>query len=318
MSPRVDAGTRLRRLLVVLPWINEHQDATLDEIARRFDIAPNQLEDELALASMCGLPPYTFDRLIDLEIEDGHVRIRFAEYLARPLRLSASEALAVLTAGEALLALPGSDRVGPLASALTKLRTALGLGEGVQVDVPAPPTVGTLRDAVARHERVEIDYYTFGRNDWTTRRVDPHRVFSAAGSWYVDAYCHRARDVRRFRADRIEAVRPTEETFAPVDLGPAVPLDVFEPGPDDRRVTMVLPAGAGWVVEAYPTERVETIADGRVRVVLVAGELPWLERLLLRVGPGAVVEEPEDLRSLGAQAAQRLLARYQRHIPTSM
>ena len=49
---------------------------------------------------MCGLPPYTADRLIDVwVIDDGAVEIRLAEYFERPLRLTPAEGVALLAAG---------------------------------------------------------------------------------------------------------------------------------------------------------------------------------------------------------------------------
>jgi proteasome accessory factor C len=75
--------------------------------------------------------------------------------------------------------------------------------------------------------------------------------------------------------------------------------------------TLILPASAAWVRETYPVLAAEHGADGRWRVRLaVAGER-WLQRLLLRVGPGAEVVEPREWAALGPAAAARLLARYQ-------
>ena len=104
MSPRPLAGSRLRRVLALVPWIAEHPGAALEEIAARFGVSEAELEHDLELLPLCGLPPYTPDRLIEVEIVDGHVWIRFAEYFDRPLRLSAEEGLGLLTAGRALLA----------------------------------------------------------------------------------------------------------------------------------------------------------------------------------------------------------------------
>ena len=61
----------------------------------------------------------------------------FAPYFTRPLRLTAAEGFALLAAGRALLAVPGSDEHGPLATALDKLEAALGVSE-VVVDFAAP------------------------------------------------------------------------------------------------------------------------------------------------------------------------------------
>ncbi|MDQ1424474.1 MAG: proteasome accessory factor, partial [Acidimicrobiaceae bacterium] len=71
---------------------------------------------------------------------------------------------------------------------------------------------------------------------------------------------------------------------------------------------------AAWVVEVYPVEAVEQVGGGRLRATLAISARPWLERLLLRLGPRArVVEETgdADLAGCAADAARRVLARYQ-------
>ncbi len=316
-SGRPDAAARLRRILAVIPWIVDHQGATLEEIANRFGLPTRELERDLELIPFCGLPPYSPDRLIDCEIVDGKVFLRFAEYFGRPLSLTPGEGLALLAAGRGLLAVRGADDGGSLASALAKLVGVLGGAEGMAVEFGPGPYLEPLRQAAEAAERVEIDYYAFNRDALTTRRIDPRAVFAAAGQWYVDAYCHSATDDRLFRVDRVRAVRPTGEHFERPkgERGPAGTL--FHPGPDDPRVTLRLPPEAAWVAETYPTESVEAEpiesgADGSLRVVLAVSEQAWLERLLLRLGAGAVVLEPPELAGVGAAAARRLLGRYRR------
>jgi proteasome accessory factor C len=311
VSPRPLASSRLRRVLALVPWIAEHPGAALAEIAARFGVSEAELEHDLELLPLCGLPPYTPDRLIEVEIVDGHVWIRFAEYFDRPLRFSAEEGLALLTAGRALLAVPGSDERGALATALDKLAGALGATEGLSVEVGEPPHLDAVRRAADTRERVEIDYYSFGRNATTSRKIDPRSVFHAFGHWYAAAYCHQAQDERLFRLDRIRAVRPTGDHFDPTageepDFGESV----YHPRSDDPRVTLELDAAATWVVESYPSEEVEERPDGSWRVVLAVSERAWLERLLLELGPAARVVAPAELQTVGAEAADRLLTRY--------
>jgi proteasome accessory factor C len=307
---RPDASLRLRRLLTIIPWIVDHQGSTLDELAGRFGIKVGELERDLELIPFCGLPPYTPDRLIDCEIVDGRVFLRFAEYFARPLSLTPGEGFGLLAAGQALLAVPGADPKGSLASALGKLAGVLGAGDGMAVELGPARYLEPLRAAAEASERVEIDYYTFGRDELTTRRIDPRAVFAAEGQWYVDAYCHRAADDRLFRVDRVRGVRPTGEHFDPAADPGGVSPGTFHPRPSDRRVTLLLNADVGWVAESYPMEAVEQTPDGRLKVVLVANERAWLERLLLRLGPSAEVLEPAEVRAEAAEAARRLLVRY--------
>ena len=84
------------------------------------------------------------------EDEDGHVSIRLADYFRRPLRLTPAEGLALLAAGRALLAVPGSDPDGPLATALDEAR-GRARAPGLVVDVGEPGQLAAIRDAVATH-----------------------------------------------------------------------------------------------------------------------------------------------------------------------
>ena len=140
-------GPRLQRVLALVPWILAHPGVTLAELATRFEVGERELERDLELLPMCGLPPYTADRLIDVSVIDGGVEIRLAEYFERPLRLTPAEGLALLAAGRALLAVPGSDDDGPLATALARLDEALGAPGGLAVDVGASDQLERLQDA---------------------------------------------------------------------------------------------------------------------------------------------------------------------------
>ncbi|MGH9024160.1 MAG: WYL domain-containing protein, partial [Acidimicrobiia bacterium] len=306
---RADSAGRLRRLLAIIPWIVEHQGSSLEEIAARFGLEVRQLERDLELVPFCGLPPYTPDRLIDLAIVDGMVTVRFAEYLAAPLRLTPAEGFALLAAGRGLLAVPGSDPDGALAGALGKLGKVLGESGGIAIDLDPGRYLSPLQDAVAAGERVELEYYSFGRDALTRRAVDPYRVFAQAGEWYLEAYCHLAGDERLFRIDRIRSLERRGDFFElPAGRDPAG--EIYRPRPFDPRVVLVLPLEARWVVESYPTEGAETLADGSLRVVLAVSQRGWLERLLLRVGPRGYVLSPPELVGLAQEAAARLLRLY--------
>jgi proteasome accessory factor C len=257
---------------------------------------------------MIGVPPYTPGDYLDVdEDEEGHVTIRLADYFRRPLRLTPAEGLALLAAGRALLAVPGSDATGPLATALDKLEDALDV-PGLVVEVGEPGYLRDVRAAVAEHRELEIDYWSAGRAELTTRRIDPAVVFYALGAWYVGAYCHRAEGERMFRVDRIRSLRATGARFDPggsdFETG-----DVYSPSAHDTRATLRLSPAAAWVAEAYPSESVTERPGGKLDVVLAISEEAWLERLLLRLGPDAEVVDPRPSPVDRAAVARRVLAR---------
>jgi proteasome accessory factor C len=287
-----------------------HDGPRVADVCARFGCTEEELVDDLQLLFLCGLHPYTPDTLIDVDIAEGRVWIRYADYFARPLRLTPAEGLALLVAGQAVLAGPGADESGPLARGLSKLAAALGMGEGEAVEVELAPAaaevMATLGEAATRGHQVEIDYYSFGRDRWSRRVVDPYNVFSAAGQWYLSAWCHAVEDERLFRVDRVRAARRLDATFEP----PSRERDfaVYRARPDDPRVTLELDPPGRWVIDQYPVEAVEDVAGGRTRVRLAVSERAWLERLLLRLGPVARVVGGDA--SVGRTAACRLLERY--------
>ena len=304
---RTDAPPQLERVLAMIPWLTTHRNVAKREVAERFRVSLDQLDADLGLIMMIGVPPYSPGDYINVSYEGDHIDVWLAPYFTRPLQLSAAEGLALLAGGRALLAVDGSDPDGPLATAIDKLEAALGVSE-VVVDVTAPPFLEEVRAAAAEGRRLQIDYWSGGRDELSSRRIDPGPPFFALGEWYTDAFCSMRGEPRMFRIDRIRAVTPTPDTFEPVAHVPAT--SVYHPRADDPRVTIELPRGASWVAESAPSESVEDLPEGRQRVVLAVSEPAWLERILLQVGPDAVVVDPPDWRNAGTEAAARVLARY--------
>ncbi len=304
---RTDAPPQLERVLAMIPWLATHRHVAKTDVADRFRISLEQLEADLALIMMVGVPPYSPGDYINVTYDGDTVDLWLAPYFTRPLQLSPAEGLSLLAGGRALLAVDGSDPAGPLATAIEKLEDALGVS-GVTVEFETPPFLDAVRTAAADGRRIEIDYWSSGRDELTARAIEPGPPFFALGEWYTDAFCVLRGETRMFRIDRIRSVRPTEVTFTPV--APRAGATVYHPRPTDPRVTLELPPHASWVAESAPSESVEDLADGFQRVVVAVSEPAWLERILLQVGPDARVVDPPEWRDLGRAVAARVALRY--------
>lgn len=317
-------GARLRRLLAIVGWLARVGEASIAEVAERFGISEDEVVRELELAACCGVPPYTPDVLMEIEVTDTSVRTFLPQELGRARRLTPAEGFALAAAARTILAVPGADADGALARALAKLEAALGGRSGLVVELEQPELLEAVRAAVAAHAQLEIEYYSASSDELTTRVVDPLRVFTLEGHWYLDAYCHRAGDVRRFRVDRTRSARQTGE--APEAVAPAAPggapgavsATAFVPGPGTRHVRLRLGPAARWLLDSVPTEERREHDDGTIEVVVAVGGTGWLERLLLQLGSAASVVAPADLRAAGAGAARRLLAVYGAASPPSL
>jgi len=307
------AEDRVRRLLVMLPWLMERGEVSVIETAQRFDLTESEVVKDLELVAMCGLPPFV-DELVDVFIDEGMIWVGVPRLFTRPLRLNAVEAWELLASGRAAMELPGADADGPLGRGLAKLATALGDDDtsGVRIDLDRPDAATVLAGSVERGEQVRIRYWSAGRDEITERLVLPRQVFTDRGEWYVTADDDRSGEVRIFRIDRIESIEPTGETPPPSDDPLPVPGAWFADG-SIPRVTVRLGPQARWVVERYPVDRVDgPDADGWVTATFAVVSEPWFTRTLVRLGAQAEVLEPDEWQATARRATERVLDRYRR------
>lgn len=292
----------------MVPWLLEEGGASVVDIAGRFGVDEDDVVRDLELVGLCGVPPYGGGDLVDVWVDDsGYVHAYPGPYFNRPMQLTPAEGFAVLAAGRTLLHVAGSDHQGSLASALAKLEAALGRSS-LEVDLVVPVHLGEVQTAVDAHESLEVRYYSAWRDELTDRRLDPHAVHSVDGQWYLEAYCHRAEGMRRFRVDRLESLQRTGEQFEPQTA--ALPAEVFGSGPETRPLVLVGPASARRAFEATPAACLRELSDGRLQATIPVAGTAFVERLLLRLGPEVEVVEPADLIEAGSQVARRILARY--------
>ncbi|MED5220003.1 MAG: WYL domain-containing protein [Actinomycetota bacterium] len=314
----------LVRLLNLVTWLAERgeEGASPEEVARRFDYPMDQLlidlEDLQYVDDDLYLDRLTTTDMFDFEFTEQRIRLRHNDLVPRPLGVRREELAEIhAMAREVATHLEGEGDedadLGPLERAVLKLSTVLGPGaDSVQVDVLSGVgrTLGLMEEAILARRCVEMDYYSYDRDEMTHRVVEPYRCIYA-GFWYLLAHCRHAEDFRLFRLDRVRDATRVDEAFEPpaeVDEGlGGVPIDGSLP-----EVTLDLDRSARWVADQYPTVSVEESGDGDLRVVLPVAAVQWLERLLLRLGPAAtVVDAPTGLgKDLRSAAAARILNRY--------
>lgn len=307
-GPR-SAAQRVSGLLVMLPWIMQRQRVKISTMARQFNLSEAELVEDLQMAAVCGVPPYTPDALIDVYMDDGMVIAEVPLVFSRPLKLSTAELFAVSVMAQTAMQLPGANKKGPLASALAKLSPLMPAGaETIKVQLPKTRYVKELLAAVETGERQEIEYFSPASLKRTTRTVTPRKVFEDSGRWYVAADDHLSGEDRVFRVDRIEKIAGTQI------------FDQLREVRDDelpwfseslQQVTLRVGKQARWIVESYPyVSRVDN-KDGSVDLTMSITSKHWLGRLLLRAGNGVKVVKPAEHKPLASQTAQSVLARYQ-------
>ncbi|HEX4427951.1 MAG TPA: WYL domain-containing protein [Frankiaceae bacterium] len=325
------AADRLPRLLALVPYLRTHPGADLAEVAAVFGVDVRQLNDDLNLLWVCGLPGGGPGDLIDFSFEGDTVTLVEAQTLDRPLKLTADEALALRVAARALADVPGLAERDALDSAQAKLAFASGaLPESAAASAPPmqvalePETeaLATVRQALDERRQVELSYLVASRDEVTDRTVDPMRLVSVDGRWYLEGWCHVAEAVRLFRLDRMvdaslgAAAEPLPSEAVPRDLAEGL----FRPRAEDLTVVLELEPAARWVADYYPVEQATELGTaqddasggdgpGALRVELRTPDPAWVVRLALRLGGrGRVVSPPSVVAAVREQAQAALTA----------
>ncbi len=300
--------SKIQRLLAVIPYVLKNQGVSLDELCEVFGVSRAQIISDLDLIFMCGQPDYTPADLIEVDIDGDRVFIRMADYFARPLRFTTAELSGLYLACEAVRKLSGQPASSALTSAMEKIAGVLEegsapkdlIGDSVKFHPPTPwlGIVGDLSRACEQRRVVEMEYYTYGRDEMARRSVHPLSLEFGMGNWYLRAWDRRSSEIRVFRVDRIKDMKVTEKEFEPPAEEEAGEPSQGTYGAAGGEVEVRLrfsPALARWAEELPFISRAEKVR-GRLVCTVYTDSLSWLERELLSYGTEVEILSPPELK----------------------
>lgn len=315
-----NALARFARLLALVPFLQTHQGISVHEAATSMGISDRELESDLQLLWVCGLPGYSHLELIDLDFESGHISITNADTLAKPLSLTSDEAIALSMGLSLLGALPNADLNEDLRSAQAKIQAgsqrAAELAELTKkvLVIPAQPTnqntahFQIIEAAVHDAQQVEIDYYVASRDEMTTRTIEPMRLRLIDGVSYVEAWCLLAQGHRLFRLDRIYKAVPlltprSHDAEAGLEFDEQTQLPEFH---------ISVASSGRWIIERHGAKILNEADPSKISATLAAGDRNWLLRLALSAGGDLRVTSDPNLDADIRATARLALSNYQR------
>jgi predicted DNA-binding transcriptional regulator YafY len=88
---------------------------------------------------------------------------------------------------------------------------------GRQLSPAEKENLTIIKDAIANHTVIDMDYQSKESGKPRRRKVDPQAVFCVQGSWYLVGWDHTHKDFRNYRISeyRMLSIHPTDEKFAP-------------------------------------------------------------------------------------------------------
>lgn len=171
---------------------------------------------------------------------------------------------------------------------------------------PDPNAFGSLATATIRRLRARICHHNRSAGITSDREISPQRLIFHRGKWYVDAWCHLRKGLRRFAIDAIQTVQVLDvvaDELPDTALEVAGGYGIF--GGRSRAVARLRfsPHRARWVArdQWHPEQKVHFQKDGFLLVTFPYADDRELVRDLLRHGADVQVLGPVALR-------ERLLA----------
>jgi predicted DNA-binding transcriptional regulator YafY len=251
---------------------------------------------------------------------DGCVRWKLVEGFNRvpALQFSATELMALVFTRDLAKPLEGTPIKESIDSALAKVASVLPASaeEFVQhlqgwfsAGIGPHKTyrehrekIDQLARAITKNRTVEMRYYTAGRDKTSRRKVDPYRIWYAAGALYLIGYCHVRREVRMFSVDRILSLTVTAlpcQMPLGFDIEDYVrnALTVMRGGPQIEVELHFDRKTSAWAKDRiwHPSQKVALDKRGCLSLKLQVADTPELIGWILSFGPGVKVVMPVSL-----------------------
>jgi proteasome accessory factor C len=318
--PALGAPDKLTFLLSLVPYLMDHDEVTVTDVATHFGISPERVRDAVNLIAMSGVPgdthQYLHGDLFDIQWDEfeNNDRIILTNLVAidDSPRFSAREAAALIAGLQYLSSLPENADRDAIASLMAKLtRGASSTPSQLAVAQPgSADTLALIQSAVHGNRQLEFDYLN-ARGEQERRRVDPLRVESVDNDWYLRGWCHLREAVRTFRLDRMSHPVVTDEAIAEHAGDIELPDSLFVGSADDLTVEIELPAAAGALIADYlPEGTTGSIENDRMRVTLRVAHYHGLKRLVTGLAGVVTVVDPPEARAIVAEWAEAGAARY--------
>jgi predicted DNA-binding transcriptional regulator YafY len=200
---------------------------------------------------------------------------------------------------------------------LDRIRSAYQMGGGPCKDYSCcSEIIGQIHRAVADRRSIEFGYWSLQKDERTSRKVDPYKVWFYDGTIYVIGYCHLRAEIRSFVVDRINMLRMTDDHFKiPGTFSFKNHIrHSFKVMQDDLYAVIIRisPAWARYVGEKiwHESQRIQKLIDGGIEISFKVAGLSEIGQWVLSMGPEAVVVEPAELKALVKKKLQGALDHY--------
>lgn len=299
-----NAANRALRTMDLIPYILENPGVSITKLAKQFSVTEKQIESDLQLVFMCGLPGYTPYELIDLIFEEGIVSIIDPQVLDKPRRFTKSELVVIALGLQLLGELSSSDstRLSKIKLLSNKI-IQLG-GSNSVIFAPSSsksPFVEVISKAITNKKSLTIQYQSLVKDEVSIRTIFPHNLYFMNGNLYLSAMDLTAKADRVFKVELIKTC----------EVGNDVSSEIVNE--NNSTIEVILDVQKTYKNFIERNSSIITAVEEQkncFRVHLKLSNLEWLKRSILSNSPGITVISPSLLAQEVSALATSLLASY--------
>jgi predicted DNA-binding transcriptional regulator YafY len=313
---------RIDRLSAILTQLQSKRLMTAQTIADRFEISLRTVYRDIRALEEAGIP-------VIGEAGLGYSLIE--GYRLPPVMFSKEEALALLVAEKIVLTVSDQHNSRQIQSAMYKVKAILknsdkdvlaDIDENIAIRPPRKPLtenkisnlIQAILNSIADQQIIHIHYTTLGKEESTTRNIEPVGIYFSNEQWYLIAFCQLRAAYRTFRVDQISALRQTGEKFA--QQHPSLKDYLAKIIRKEKLIKVVLQIDKSIArflkQEKYNQGFVyETDLEEQTEMVFMVSSIYAIARWIMTMADHVLVLEPQNLQDQVVQMARRLLSRHQ-------
>jgi len=299
-----NAAQRALRTMDLVPYILENPGISTIDLAAKFSVTQKQIEKDLQLIFLCGLPGYTPYELIDLTFEDGIVSIIEPQVLTKPRNFSSNEMVAIKLGLEILREINVNEpnKLDKISTLLQKVHRETDQDSVLLAkEISSSPYYSVINTAISQRKQLSIEYQSVSKDQLSTRLIVPYNISMLNGNLYLSAYDMDRQSDRVFKLDLISKCEIGERTE--LDLVKSTSIDQIVELMVDVKLTNFIERNTSIIVDQRLT------ADG-IKVTLKVNNLEWISRAVISYAPNITVISPIALSEMIEQRVKNLLNAY--------
>lgn len=298
------AGKRALRTMDLIPFIVENPACSIRSLAEKFSVSEDQIEKDLQLIFLCGLPGYTPYELIDIVFDNGIVTVIEPQVLDRPRKFSKSEMVVVILGLRILSELYPADSTQALK--LEKLIAKISALVPTYVSKQTGNSLNShllkeLSRAINQSLSLDIEYSSVSKDEISNRNILPLELYLLNGAMYLRAVDIAQSSERVFRADSIRII----------GIGSVVSVQNDSNEEKVSEVSLMVDRSKKLFMERN-SSIIKSVEDSKkgFKLNVMVSNLEWLKRCILSNSPGITVAAPSDLATQIKKEAKAILAMY--------